>query len=63
MQRLDLVYSVSNALKQLVEPFFRANLLRRMQDQHRIGRHIVVDLRMCKGGEESGHRMDCIERR
>ena len=63
VQALNLVYPVADVVQQLVEPFFCTNLLRRMQDQHRIGRHIVVDLRICKGGEESGHRMYCIERR
>ena len=50
VQGLDLVYAVADALEQLVEAFFRAHLFRRVQDQHRIGRHVVVDLQTCARG-------------
>lgn len=52
MQGLDFVYAVADALEQLVEAFFRAHLFRRVQDQHRIWRHIVIDLQTCARGRE-----------
>ena len=45
VQTLNLVHSVSNTVQELVEPFFCYYFFRRMQDQQRIGRDIVVDLR------------------
>ena len=45
VETLNLVHSVSNVVQKLVEPFFRYHFFSCVEDQHRIGRDIVVDLR------------------
>ncbi len=59
MQALDLVHPVSDTFQKLVEPFFRDYLFRCMEDQQRIGRDVVVDLRVpqqVSGNSSEMHR-------